>query len=155
MLLGSAILGPQEVKDMQIMSGLDAVLVQYQVYAQRRLHFGRMFWANIAFMIVVLIVIAAVVRGALRLELGWVSLGAGFATVQMAYIAHRLRKMEDQCEQLMTDIEVTLKETGQVGVVIAPRSGRWSARNMAVMSLGFLGAVLLAVGAFALLIWDH
>jgi hypothetical protein len=72
MLLGRAIVERQEIKHVQIMSGLDAVLVQYRVYAQRRLHFGG-----------------------------------------------------------------------------------WRARTLAVLSLGFLGVALMALGSYAILIWDR
>jgi ABC-type iron transport system FetAB permease component len=132
------------------MSGLDPVLVQYQVFAQRRLHFGQMFWANIAFMIVILIVIFSVAswQGADAIIIAM--LGLGTATIQMAYIAHRLRKMEDQCEQLMHEVEVRLTEAGHLGVLVAPRSGRFSARSMAVLSLAALGMALVALGVYAL-----
>jgi hypothetical protein len=150
MSLPSEILGRQEVKDVQIMSGLDPVLVQYQVFAERRLHFGRMFWANIAFMIVVLLVALYFTPEEAAPLVRFLIGGLGLATVQMAYIVHRLRKMEDQCEKLMHDIEVTLKEAGHAGVLIAPRSGRFSARSMAVLSLALLGLALIGLSVFTM-----
>lgn len=128
------------------MSNISAVLVQYQVFAERRLHYGRMFWANIAFLIVVLIVVLALALRQQGFELSWIMLGSGAATVQMSYIAHRLKRLEDQYEQLMHDLEVAMQAAGEKDIIVAPRSSRLSARTMTVLSLVAMGAGLMGFG---------
>jgi hypothetical protein len=128
------------------MSNMDATLVQYQVFAESRLHYGRMFWANIAFLIVVLIATFTLFQGD---DFGggpFVLVGAGIATLQMAYIAHRLKRLEDHYEALMHDLEVAMQARGEASIIIAPRSSRLSARTMTVWSLAALGVAFLVLG---------
>jgi hypothetical protein len=90
----------------------EPILAQYHIFAERRLHFGKLFWINIAFFLALLLLAAAIFKDLGPPALGWFLLIAGLATLQISYITHRIRTVEDTYERLMNTIEERLRAAG-------------------------------------------
>ena len=121
---------------------------QYKVYNERRLHFGRMFFQNIALHIIGIIAIFAF----RELSLGKLSLVllycVGPASILIAFIAGRLRKLEAVYEHHLRNIEDQWIAEGIEGVQRAPVSGKFGARNLVVIILA-LGGMLFTLLSLA------
>lgn len=121
---------------------------QYKVYNERRLHFGRMFFQNIALHIVGIIAIFAfreLSPGKLSLILLYC---VGPACMLIAFIAWRLRKLETIYEHHLRNIEDQWIAHGTEGVQRAPISEKFGARNLVVIILA-LGGLLFTVLSLA------
>ena len=127
-------------------TGNDALLVQYRVISERRLHFGRMFWQNIAFVLAMLLLGGVVLRDAGSGRLPWLALAAGMVLILTGFIVHRIRQIEDDCEGLMRTIEERLVASGCTDCVVAPLSRRFGARFAVTLCLVLVGAGLVLLG---------
>jgi hypothetical protein len=125
------------------------LLVQYQVFAEQRRHFGRLFWLSIAFVLAMLLGVAAAFHDLSTPAPAWLVLGGGIALVQTGYIAHRLRGREDAYEGLMRKLEEKLQAAG-AACLVAPVSKRGGARSMVTLSLAVAGLVATAAGVWLL-----
>ncbi len=128
----------------------DPLLVQYQVLAQRGMHFGRLYWQSIAFHIVMLLVAAAVFRDLSGAWLGGALLGAGAATFLMAFVVSRLWVQEGRFEALLANLETELRVQGHAAIQASPAAGRRGARYAVNLAIGLLGAGLAVAGLFVL-----
>jgi len=130
----------------------DPLLAQYAVLSERGMHFGRLFWQSIAFHFVMLLGAAAVFRDLQGSALGDALILAGLATLLMAFVAWRVWVTEKKYEALLTAIEDTLKSQGATAIQSSPPSDRRGARFAVSVSVGILGAVLIAFGFSALMV---
>ena len=91
---------------------------QYTVLNDRRLHFGRMFWQNIAFHIVgVLLVLYLLIQMKAERPAFIVALIViGLATLLMNFNAHRLQRLEVIYETHLAAIETHWLATGEAGI---------------------------------------
>lgn len=115
---------------------------QYKVYNDCRLHFGRLFWQNIALHIV----------GVMAIFLFWKLLpgdisrilmyGVGPASILIAFIAWRLRKLEAIYENHLRDIEDVWIAQGIAGIQRAPISEKLGARILVVIILAGGGIIV-------------
>ena len=128
----------------------DPLLVQYQVFAQRGMHFGRLYWQSIAFHLVVLLAAAALFRDLSGMWLSGALLVAGAATLLMAFVVSRLWVQESRFEALLTNLETELRGQGYAAIQIAPSAGRRGARYAVNLAIGLLGAVLTVAGLIVL-----
>jgi hypothetical protein len=121
---------------------------QYTVLNERRLHFGRMFWQNIAFHIVgVLAVIYLLIQMKPERSTDVIALVAiGLATLLMSFIAHRLQRLEVIYENHLAAIETHWLATGEAGIQRPPVSGRFSSRLIVIWALGLAGLVFILLG---------
>ena len=121
---------------------------QYTVLNERRLHFGRMFWQNIAFHIVgVLLVLYLLVQMKPERPTVAIALVAiGLATLLMSFIAHRLQRLEVIYENHLAAIETHWLATGETGIQRPPVSGRFSSRLIVIWALGLVGLVFILLG---------
>jgi len=124
----------------------EPVLAQYHIFAARRLHFGKLFWINIAFFLALLLLAAAIFKDVGRPALGWCIVVAGLATLQIGYITHRIRMVEDTYERLMNTIEERLRAAGHADCLVAPLSKKYGARSLVTAALAAVGAVLTVAG---------
>lgn len=129
----------------------DPLLTQYSVLSERRLHFGRMYWQNIAFHAAGLLGAAAIFKDSTGALLGGVLVLAGIATLLMGFIASRLRRLEVTYETLLGNIEDALIADGNKAVQKAPVSGPYGARYLVNLSLGGAGLALVIWGAAVLI----
>lgn len=127
------------------------LLTQYSVLSERRLHFGRMYWQNIAFHGAGLLAAAAIFKDLTGAWLAVVLVLAGLATLLMGFIASRLRGLEVTYETLLGNIEDALIADGHKAVQKAPVSGRYGARYLVNLALGAAGLALIAWGVAVLL----
>ena len=132
------------------MTNATTLLVQYRVFADRRLHYGRMYWLNIAFVLSGLLAGTAVFGGIDGGVRAWLSVAGGVAALQMGFIAYRLQSIEDTYEHLMSEIEQQLNREHEGSVLVAPLSRRFGARAMATASLGIVGTAMIIAGAMSL-----
>ncbi|HWE46559.1 MAG TPA: hypothetical protein VG407_11070 [Caulobacteraceae bacterium] len=124
----------------------DPLTTQYAVLAERRLHFGRMYWQNIGLHVAGLLAAAAIFRNLTGTPLA-IALGiAGLATLLMAFIASRLRKLEVEYEGLLANIEAAWRAGGDTHVQLSPVSGRYGARFAVNLALAVGGVVLILLG---------
>ena len=129
----------------------DPLTTQYTVLAERRLHFGRMYWQNIGLLCIGLVIAAGVFRGLTGVWLGVALAIAGGATLLMAFIAMRLRGLEVAYEILLRNIEDAWIAAGVVHIQRAPVSGSTGARYAVNVALAATGAALIAAGINVLL----
>jgi hypothetical protein len=121
---------------------------QYASLTERRLHFGRMFWQNVAFHIAGLLAAAFLLR---QVNPGapWpgvVVCGFGLATLLMAYIAYRLVRLETLYEGQLRAIEEHWIAAGEAGIQCSPVSDRSSSRLAVIAALAVAGVVLILLG---------
>lgn len=128
----------------------DPLLVQYQVFAQRGVHFGRLYWQSIAFHLVMLLAAAAVFRDLSGIWLGGALLVAGVATFLMAFVVSRLWVQESRFEALLANLETELRGQGHAAVQTGPSAGRRGARFAVNLAIGLLGAGLAIAGLIVL-----
>jgi hypothetical protein len=121
---------------------------QYTVLNERRLHFGRMFWQNIAFHIIgVLLVFYLLFQMKVERPAFIIALVAvGLATLLMSFIAHRLQRLEVIYENHLAAIEAHWLATGEAGIQRPPVSGRFSSRLIVIWALGLVGLIFILLG---------
>jgi|GEM_PF-3026725 len=120
----------------------NALLVQYQVLSQQRLHFGRLYWQSVAFLFVLLFGIFAVFTRAHFLPVSISLFFMASITLLMGFVAERLRLLERRYEDALEAIERTLQESGTKGIQIAPKSGKRGARFVITLGLFALGGLI-------------
>jgi len=128
----------------------DPLLVQYQVLAQRGMHFGRLYWQSIAFHLVMLLAATALFRDLSGAWLGGALLAAGSITFLMAFVVSRLWVQEKQFEALLTNLETELRGRGHAAIQTSPAAGRRGARYAVNLATGLLGVGLAIAGLIVL-----
>jgi len=125
-----------------------ALQTQYTALNERRLHFGRMFWQNIAFHIIaVLLVLFLLVQvKADQPALMAALVAIGVATLLMSFIAHRLQRLEAIYETHLAAIETHWLAAGEIGIQRPPVSGRFSSRLIVIWALGLVGLLFILLG---------
>jgi len=124
----------------------EPILAQYYIFAERRLHFGKLFWINIAFFLTLLLLAAAIFKDLAPPALALFLLIAGLATLQISYITHRIRTVEDTYERLMNTIEERLRAAGHADCQVAPLSKKYGARSLVTIALAAVGVALTIAG---------
>lgn len=113
-------------------------LGRYRAFSEARLHFSRLYFQTVAFILLAGLLGAVLLRDAVGVWRGWLLVAAGLALVQTAFISWRLRQTEAQYETLLRALEVD-PET--------PASGRFGAKTVVTPSLAVAGVALIAAGA--------
>lgn len=123
----------------------DPLLVQYQVLANQRIHFGRLFWQSIAFLFALLLSVAAIIDNPDILTAPPSLIASGGVTILMAFVAERLRRLEVRYETLLAAIEDALRDNGNQHIQQSPKSGKFGARMVITLALFMLGILAVAV----------
>lgn len=117
----------------------DFRLAQYRAFSEARLHFSRLYFQTVAFILLAGLLAAVLLRDATDPWRGWLVLAAGVALIQTAFISWRLRRTEGLYEARLAALEVR-------GDPTTPTSGRFGAKSLVTVSLAVAGAALIAVG---------
>lgn len=125
------------------MNQTDILLKQYEIFSQRRQHFGALFWQVPALFLTACALIATVIKDADGLIRSCFLLGIGILLLLISYVAKRLKENEDQYEVLLAEIERSLRELCGTGVVCAPRSRRYGARFCAILTYAIIAIAIL------------
>ncbi|MEQ1783005.1 MAG: hypothetical protein ABMA14_16735 [Hyphomonadaceae bacterium] len=128
----------------------EPLLVQYQAFTQRGMHFGRLYWQSIAFHFLLLLATAAIFRDLSGVALAVALMLAGLATLLMAFVVRRLWTQEGAYDLLLTNIETELRAQGHVAIQLSPAAGRRGARYMVNLSIAALGVALIIAGVIVL-----
>lgn len=130
----------------------ELLLEQYKLLEERRKYFGSQFMQTIGGVLAIFSVLVGLLGGdkANYRVLQTALLFGGTAFLLLAYLAHRLGQRQDDCEQVMGEIESSLQSLGY-RVVEAPRSAKHGARAAIVMALACSGFGLLILGTVGLL----
>lgn len=121
---------------------------QYASLTERRLHYGRMFWQNIAFHVAGLLA-AGFLLAQWRVTgpvLGGVAICMGLATLLMTYIAYRLVRLEGVYDGQLRAVEAHWIAAGEAGIQQSPVSDRSSSRMVVVAGLAVAGVALILLG---------
>ena len=121
-------------------------LAQYHAFAEARLHFSRLFFQTVAFVLSALIAAAFLLRDAPEPARSWLMLAAGAALLQTAFISWRLRRTESS----YADRLVLIEGDGSDGLA-HPRSGPLGAKTSVTAALALAGVVALGVGLTGLI----
>jgi len=129
----------------------DLLIKQYEIFSNQRRHFGSLFWQIPALFLGICALIGNMIKDA-RGDLRWaLLLTAGALLVLISYVACRMRINEDIYENLMQNIEMTLRDSGCADFKVAPRSKRVGARSAAIIAYALLGFSLAVVSIVNLL----
>lgn len=120
-------------------------LAQYRAFAEARLHFSRLFFQTVAFVLSALIAAAFLFRDAPEPMRSWLLLAAGVALLQTAFISWRLRRTEGGYADRLAMIE----GDGSDGPV-HPRSGPLGAKTSVTAALALAGLAAAAAGVAGL-----
>ena len=120
-------------------------LAQYRAFAEARLHFSRLFFQTVAFVLSALIAAAFLFRDATGPARSWLLLAAGAALLQTAFISWRLRRTEGGYADRLAMIE----GDGSDGPA-HPRSGPLGAKTSVTAALALAGLAVAAAGAAGL-----
>lgn len=113
-------------------------LARYRAFSEARLHFSRLYFQTVAFILLAGLLGAVVLRDVEGAWRGWLLVAAGLALIQTAFISWRLRQTEAQYETLLRALEVD---------PVTPASGRFGAKTVVTLSLAVAGASLIVAGA--------
>ncbi|WP_292065285.1 hypothetical protein [Brevundimonas sp. UBA7664] len=116
-------------------------LAQYRAFAEARLHFSRLFFQTVAFVLSALIAAAFLFRDAPEPVRSWLMLAAGAALLQTAFISWRLRRTEGSYADRLAQIE----GDGSEGPA-HPRSGPLGAKTSVTAALALAGVAAAAAG---------
>lgn len=129
----------------------EALLKQYEIFSQRKLHFGRLFWQIPATFVALCVVLTGIFRNAKEPLKWWLLLVAGAVLVLISYIAHKLQVNEDLYEILMHNIETSLRKSFGDEVQYAPSSKKLGARFWTTVMLVSFGFVLMIISTLKIL----
>lgn len=116
-------------------------LAQYRAFAEARLHFSRLFFQTVAFVLSALIAAAFLFRAAPEPARSWLVMAAGAILLQTAFISWRLRRTEGSYAERLVRIE----GDGSEGLA-HPRSGPLGAKTSVTAALAIAGIVALGMG---------
>ena len=128
------------------MQSEDEAKLQYRIFADHRLHFSRLYFQLVAFMI-----FASLTSGLISALLNpgprrWAVMGIGLVLALSGFVAHRLRAQEDVYAGLLRAIE----EREGTAMLRAPFSARLGARTMVTAALVGTGLGLFGFAALRL-----
>lgn len=121
-------------------------LAQYRAFAEARLHFSRLFFQTVAFVLSALIAAAFLFRDAPDPGRSWLLLAAGAALLQTAFISWRLRRTEGGYADRLALIE----GDGTDGPA-HPRSGPVGAKTTVTAALALAGLAATGLGLTGLM----
>lgn len=116
-------------------------LAQYRAFAEARLHFSRLFFQTVAFVLSALIATGFLFRDAPEPIRSWLMLAAGAALLQTAFISWRLRRTEGGYADRLALIE----GDGSDGPA-HPRSGPLGAKTSVTAALALAGLAAAVAG---------
>jgi hypothetical protein len=129
----------------------ELLLEQYKLLEERRKYFGSQFMQTTGGVLAIFSVLVGLLGGdtanyrVLRTAL----LFGGIAFVLLAYLAYRLGQRQDDCEQVMREIESSLQSMGY-RVAEAPRGAKHGARAAIVTALACSGFGFIILGVVGL-----
>lgn len=127
---------------MQIDSNEDAI--QYRVFAEHRLHFGRLFFQVVAFGIILVLAEAAVATQWPATSVSIIVIGAGVTLLATGFIAYRVYRQEEAYAHLLQTIE-----TRTPNWIVGPEASRPSSRMLVAAGLAVLGLAVMVLGLWA------
>lgn len=127
------------------MTDSDLRLAQYRAFAEARLHFSRLYFQTVAFVLSALIAAAFLFRDAPEPMRSWLMIAAGAVLLQTAFISWRLRRTEGG----YTDRLMLIEGDGSDGPA-HPRSGPLGAKTSVTVALAAAGLCALVAGAAGL-----
>lgn len=128
------------------MTDSDLRLAQYRAFAEARLHFSRLYFQTVAFVLSALIAAAFLFRDAPEPMRSWLMIAAGAVLLQTAFISWRLRRTEGgYADRLML-----IEGDGSDGPA-HPRSGPLGAKTSVTIALAAAGLWALGAGAAGLI----
>lgn len=121
----------------------DFRLAQYRAFSEARLHFSRLYFQTVAF--ILLAGLLAVVGLGDKVEpwRSWMMVAGGLALIQAGFISWRLRSTEVRYETLLRQLE-------RDGDATTPASGRFGAKSLVTASLVLAGLILAMAGGSGL-----
>jgi hypothetical protein len=130
----------------------ELLVEQYKLLEERRKYFGSQFMQTIGGVLAIFSVVVGLLGGntANYRLLQTALLFGGTAFLLLAYLAYRLGQRQDDCEQVMREIESSLQSMGY-RVAEAPRGAKHGARTVIVMALACSGFGLIILGVIGLL----
>lgn len=117
-------------------------LAQYAAYGAARLHFSRLFFQTVAFVLAFVLAGAIGFRGVAEPLAAWLLIAAGLVLIQAGFITWRLLGHERAYERLLQRLEESFG-----GDLRQPASGRLGAKMVVVLSLLAAGGALALAGA--------
>ena len=120
------------------------LLEQYKLIEARRNYTGNLIWSIPGFFIAVFAVLGTNTLEKAPQYLPFGFLIAGITFWLNAWIAHRSRVTQDQCETLLRNIEDELEKEGFSALAKLPRSSAFGARFLLITFLLLSGIVLCA-----------
>lgn len=124
----------------------EILLKQNELFSERKLHFGRLFWQTPTIFIAICVLVASLLKDLQAPVIWWFILTVGALLVLVAYIGFRHKKNEDQYEQPMRDIETELAKNCEEKMFHAPLSKAYGARFATSVALLAIGALLIVLG---------
>ncbi len=124
------------------------LIKQYEIFSERKLHFGRLFWQIPTIFIGLCIFVASIIDDLGAPAVWWFVLISGFLMILIAYIGYRLMANEDKYESLMHEIENELERQFGNRLYHSPLSKKFGARFATSTSLLVIGIILIVMGAF-------
>ena len=126
----------------------EVLIEQYKLMEGRRNYFGHMFWQIPGFFIAVFAVtIGLASKGESNLLLPSMGVG-GVILLVIGRIAHRLAKAQDECEEILSQIESKLRKNDFSDIVEFPKGIpllRFGARGITLAALLVAAAALITV----------
>lgn len=124
---------------------LDVLLEQYKLLEERRKAFGREFMQTVGFILALLGIVVGLLGESSPL-LHSILRAAGVTFFILAFLAYRLGKRQDHCEETMAIVESWLEEESGGAVARLPQGARrFGARLSIVLALIVAGILLLVL----------
>lgn len=121
-------------------------LAQYRAFAEARLHFSRLFFQTVAFVLSALIAAAFLFRDAPEPGRSWLMLAAGAVLIQTAFISWRLRRTEGSYADRLALIESDVPDGAT-----HPRPGPLGAKTSVTVALALAGTVAAITGLYGII----
>lgn len=122
------------------------LLKQYEIFSERKLHFGKLFWQTPTIFIALCVFVASIIKDLTSPIVWWFFLAVGLLLMLISYIGYRHKTNEDQYEILMQEIEVELQNQFENKIFHAPLSKPFGARFITSLSLFVIGLGLFLSG---------
>ena len=120
---------------------------QYKIVEGRRSFFGKLFWQLPSFFIAVFAIFVSIADKDKPHLYRIIYLLGGAIFLLISWIAHRLRRSQDECEQILAEIEKNFLEEEEIKNIISlPLSRKYGARTAIIIALVATGLSLLFVG---------
>lgn len=121
----------------------DFRLAQYRAFSEARLHFSRLYFQTVAFILLAALLAVVGLGDTAKPWRSWMMVAGGLALIQTGFISWRLRSTEMRYEALLRQLEQDCDAT-------TPASGRFGAKSLVTASLVLAGLILAAAGVSSL-----